>query len=616
MPVSGVFGLFGPPMSPVPELCERMGRAMAHRPWHVVERFAHHELPLAVGRVGIGIFNRLVQPVWDEPRRVAVFLAGEIYGTNGIERQSSDEATVLHAYETAGGDFPRCLNGSFVTAICDLQRHRLLVANDRFGLYPTYYVRSGEWFAFAPEVKALLVLRAVPRDLDEVALAQYMRFQHVLGTRTFFSAISLLAPATVIHFDLDSRVLTGTRYWWFDAIPYDARISFDDAADHAAHLLGAAVRRMSGDEYRPGVFLSGGLDSRMLLGSVARRPIVSVTFGHPDCRDVRYASRIAAATGSDHRWFPFHDGRWVLKVAEQHLELTEGFHSWIHAHGMSMLTDARQLMQVNLTGWDGGTVMGYPTDFDPRLTDAVDDFALVERVFECLTNGWTWPSISDGEERLLYTPHWRSRLCGLAFDSLRDEFAQYLGLRCDARAQFFFLANHCGRFTIHMLTFARSHLEVRCPFFDYALIDFIYSLPNEHRTNRRLGRAVLRRLAPRLARIPHDVDDVIPDDRAWRRSTHSTWITIKRRINRHVTPLFREWATLYADYEGYLRSDLREWAESILFDRRTTERGIFSPDSVRSLWLRHQSGRELHTIGKIAPIMTYELMLRRLIDQP
>jgi len=78
--------------------------------------------------------------------------------------------------------------------------------------------------------------------------------------------------------------------------------------------------------------------------------------------------------------------------------------------------------------------------------------------------------------------------------------------------------------------------------------------------------------------------------------------------------LFSRRATLYADYENYLRNELRSWAEGILFDNRTLERGIFNPEFLRSIWDRHLSGRELHTIGKIAPIMTYEMMLRRFYD--
>jgi asparagine synthase (glutamine-hydrolysing) len=78
--------------------------------------------------------------------------------------------------------------------------------------------------------------------------------------------------------------------------------------------------------------------------------------------------------------------------------------------------------------------------------------------------------------------------------------------------------------------------------------------------------------------------------------------------------IFPERTTLYADYENYLREELRDWAEEILYDRRTVERGIFNPTFVRTLMGRHLSGKEQWTIGKIAPIITYEMMLRRLYD--
>ena len=64
-----------------------------------------------------------------------------------------------------------------------------------------------------------------------------------------------------------------------------------------------------------------------------------------------------------------------------------------------------------------------------------------------------------------------------------------------------------------------------------------------------------------------------------------------------------------------MRTDLKAWGEALLFDRRTLERGIFDADCLRWLWARHQSGTEPHTIGKIAPIMTHEMMLRRLYEK-
>jgi asparagine synthase (glutamine-hydrolysing) len=165
-----------------------------------------------------------------------------------------------------------------------------------------------------------------------------------------------------------------------------------------------------------------------------------------------------------------------------------------------------------------------------------------------------------------------------------------------------------------MVTFARSHLEVRFPFFDYQLIDFLYSIPSSVRGARGLYHAVMERELPRLARIPYDYDELMPTSRRLRRGIHAAGVRIRRGINRHVRPLFPERATLYADYENYLRRELRPWAEGILYDRRTAERGLFDPPFLRSLMNRHVSGLEQWTIGKIAPIITYELMLRQLVD--
>jgi len=95
---------------------------------------------------------------------------------------------------------------------------------------------------------------------------------------------------------------------------------------------------------------------------------------------------------------------------------------------------------------------------------------------------------------------------------------------------------------------------------------------------------------------------------------HALAVKLKRRFNRHLWPIFPERYTLYADYENYLRDELRSWAENILFDRRTAERGIFNPAFLRTLMDRHLSGLEEWTIGKIAPVITYEMMLRRFCD--
>jgi asparagine synthase (glutamine-hydrolysing) len=588
---------------------------MSHREWYVVETFADEAVGVGLGRIGIGIFNQIQQPVWNESGTAALVMAGEFYnqGELGADLGAMDEQVALALYETLGDDFASRLKGAFIVAIWDKTRSRLVIANDRYGMYPLFYAQYGGRFSFAPEVKGILCDGSFAKRLDLVALAQYMRFQHLLGERTFFEGIKLLPGGSVLICDLSTATCMAKPYWTFDDIPYRPEVGFDEAVEEASRLLRCAVQRLSGDAYRPGVYLSGGLDSRTVLGLIERRPVASVTYGAQDCRDVCYARRIARAVGSDHHWCDLVDGTWVIECVDLHLDLTEGFHSWIHAHGISTLAQARQWMDVNLTGWEG-FLMGHPDCITPTRTSPVDDAALIAHMFPLLNQKYTWPSVTEAEEHLLYSEQLRGEVQGLAFDSFRDELSRYLGYRSDVRTEFFSISNHVRRMTHNMVVFARSHVEVRFPFFDYDLFEFLYSMPAQVRGPRTLYLAVIQRETPRLAYIPCDSDGFLPVTQPFIRGAHALTVKLKRRFNRHLWPAFPEPCTLYADYERYLRDELRDWAYSILFDDRTLQRGIFSPVFIESIWKRHQSGREEWTIGKIAPIMTYEMMLRRLLD--
>jgi asparagine synthase (glutamine-hydrolysing) len=616
--MSGVFGVANPGRQvDIRVLIGKMTAAMSHRGWFVVDSFVDDVRNLAIGRIGIGIFNQTPQPVWNSSHTVALVMAGEFYNKDALGKNGhaeSDEQVALTLYEKLGDDFVSQLNGAFIIAIWDETRNRLLIANDRFGLYPLFYTCRNGRLIFAPEMKGILCDDTFPRKLDLTALAQYIRFQHLLGERTFFEDIQLLPSASLLVYDLSTASCNVKPYWTFDDIPYRPEVSFDEAVEEAGRLLRRTVQRLSGDAYRPGVYLSGGLDSRTILGMVERRPVVSLTYGTQNCRDVYYAHRIAKAVGSDHHWFDLPDGEWVREHVDCHLDLTEGFHSWIHAHGISTLPQARQLMDVNLTGWDGGTIMGHEDSVESLQVSAVDDAALITRLFYLFNQKYTWPSITEAEESLLYCGPIHKEIQGLAFDSFRAEISGYLDYRSDVRGEYCYIRNHCGRLTQNMITFMRSHVEVRFPFFDYDLFDFLYSLPALLRGHQTLYRAVIQRGTPRLAYIPYDHDELLPTPQPLIRGMHALPIKLKRRFNQHLWAIFPERDTLYVDYENYLRGELRDWAEDILFDRRTVERGIFNPTFLRTLMDRHLSGLEEWTIGKIAPIMTYEMMLRRFCD--
>jgi len=319
---------------------------------------------------------------------------------------------------------------------------------------------------------------------------------------------------------------------------------------------------------------------------------------------------------SRHHVHPLMDGRWVLDHMPAHLALTEGFHSFVHMHGVSMLEEARARIDVNLTGWDGGTILRARVveyDRDEPFRHYASEQDLERRLFDASCRDLTWPGLTDTEADRL-TASTLPDLPRLAFDSHTDHVRRTACFDPDRRADYFIAQHHLRRLTSNMVVMARAAVDVRCPYFDYGLVDLSYGLPDAVRATPVYFRALLARLAPRLTWIPYEADLRLPHPNASVRWVHALPMRVAHRLRRWGLPAGLDRPRLYADYEEYLRADLREWAAGLLFDRRTAERGLFDQRAARALWERHLSGRELWTIGKIAPLIAIEQACRYLVD--
>ncbi len=625
--MSGVFGILDSRRNrPIERHLATMGTEMSHREWYVVETYSEEGSGVGLGRIGIGIFNQERQPICSKDRNLMVFLSGELRNARDLRRDlkakgyhfrdESDLELILRLYQDKGERFIHDLEGAFVLTIWDRGQQEVIIANDRFGLYPLLYAHYDGRLIFAPEMKGVLCHPDFPKELDLTALAEYTRFQHLLGDKTFFEGLKLLPNATLLRYNIQTDHLAVQSYWDFTQIPkLPTNLTFEEAVEEAGRLLKAAVSsRMTGN-YRFGVYLSGGVDSRAILGLIEREkfPITTITYGQRGCRDVAYGQAMAAKMGTQHHYFEFPDGNWVRDFVDLHLELAEGFHSWIHAHGISILHQVRPLIDVNLTGFAGAALDWDEEDWG--LLRAPDDIAFLTHLYYLLSQKTTWPSLTDTEEHLLFSSRLSPQMQGLALDSLRAELVRYDHLPYERRAVSFARFNPDRRLFQYYTVFHRSFFEQRFPFCDYRYTEFVYGLPYEMLFNRRLRRAVILKWMRPLARIPYDKDDLpITSHEAFRKLAR---LAKKSRsfINRRVAPIFPSYTTLYADYENWLRNELRDWGEGILLGERTLQRDIFNAEFLHSLWRRHQSRLEVHTIGKIAPLMTYEMMLRRFHDR-
>ena len=618
--MSGLLGYFN-----VNDATETIRAAMAEMKlfsWQTSQTWFSEDKRVGLAQLGIGILNTESQPVMSADGNIVLLMCGEFYNAAHVRGQlenqrhaasgSTQAELALDAFEAWGLECARYLEGPFFIAVYNIREQRLTLFNDRFALYPHYFGLHNGSFVIAPKIKGVLCAPGIPRKLNVVAVAQYMRFQQVLGDGTFHADIVRFPYGSVGVFDLQAGSWTVRRYWDWDQIPDNPQVPFDEAVRITGNLFQQAVHKLSSDSTKLGVFLSGGLDSRAIVGMMPQHnsPFVTATFGKRESRDVYYAAQVAAAVGSRHMWFDLpEDGHWIKENVDLHLKLTEGFHSWIHMHGITMLPTLRGMMDYNLSGWDGGTVMGHPDHINPIYNSPVDFSAVLTENFKQFNQSYTWPGLTEAEERMLYQAAFGKQVWGLAFESMREEFKRFWAFKRDYAAEYFYVVNHCWRHTGNMIAITRGFLEARFPFWDYALIDFMYSLRPEIRRDQLMYRRIITEWMPPLARIPYDKKEFLPTVKPLPHKLQALTIRARRRL--HLMP---ERPTLYADYENYLRGGLRDWAEGILYSSALAERGIFNVEYVRSLMARHLDGREQWTIGKIAPLITFEMLMREYFD--
>ncbi len=264
------------------------------------------------------------QPLSNEAGTVWTVFNGEIYNFPALRhrlearghtlRSSGDTEVLVHLYEDEGPDFVRLLRGMFALAIWDAPRRRLVLARDRLGQKPLVYRVDGSRLVFASELKALLALPEadVPRRLDPTALDRYLTYGYVPHPGTILEGVHKLPPAHVAVWH--EGTLRLDRYWNPD---WEAERDGDPAEDagRLREALDAAVREQMVADVPLGAFLSGGVDSTVIVGLMQRasdRPVrtFSIGFDDPAFDESRFAAMAAASLHTEHHAFRVEPRAW------------------------------------------------------------------------------------------------------------------------------------------------------------------------------------------------------------------------------------------------------------------------------------------------------------------
>jgi asparagine synthase (glutamine-hydrolysing) len=315
--VCGICGIVGP--GPIDrDTLAAMAAAIRHR-GPDDDGFYVEEL----GGIGVGLgFRRLSiidlesgnQPIANEDGSIQLVFNGEIYNFRELRRElegrghrfatEADTEVIVHLYEDDG---PRCverLNGMFAFALWDAKSQELLLARDRFGKKPLYYADLGETLLFGSELKALLQHPRCPDELDFGAFTRYLALEYVPTPHAIFEGVKKLPGGHVLCWRNGRASIQ--RYWDMSFNAEAETLTEDEYAEELTRLLHAAVRRRLMSDVPLGAFLSGGIDSSSVVAMMVRDlpassvKTFSIGFADQSFDESHYARRVAEHFGTDH----------------------------------------------------------------------------------------------------------------------------------------------------------------------------------------------------------------------------------------------------------------------------------------------------------------------------
>jgi asparagine synthase (glutamine-hydrolysing) len=345
-------------------LLHRMCGVIAHRGPDDEGVWLDDQAALGMRRLSIIDLSTGDQPIRNEDGSIWIVFNGEIYNYRELRRDlearghafytSSDTETIVHAYEQWGtAAIPR-LRGMFGLAIWDARERTLLLARDRVGIKPLHYASIGGRLYFGSEIKSLLEAPDLPREVDLDALDHYLSFQYTPRDASIFSAVRKLPPGHVLTWR--GGTVSLDRYYEWPAVE-DYRGSEADAVADLRAVLTRAVRSHLVSDVPLGAFLSGGIDSSLVVGLMAEAshgPVktFSIGFDEPAFDELEHARVVARHFGTDHHEFVVEpDGVAILDRLIAHFDEPFADPSAIPTWYVSEM--ARRHVTVVLSG-DGG----------------------------------------------------------------------------------------------------------------------------------------------------------------------------------------------------------------------------------------------------------------------
>ncbi len=310
----GICGFFSKRANLGKDSLEKMNASQAHRGPDDSGLFFREGVGLGHKRLSvIDLSPKAHQPMFNEDQSLVVVFNGTIFNFRELREgllkkghrflSQSDTEVLIHLYEEKKEEMLKDLKGQFAFAIWDVRERRMFLARDRLGIKPLYYIRQGETFLFASEVKSVLASGVVPRELDPNGLVSFLECNSVAPPSTIFRGIEVLPAGHYLIFDGDNTSIR--QYWDMKFSSHQKGLSFDEYKSKLRNSLFESVDSMLVGDVPVGVFLSGGIDSSVISGilkELGRSDIETFSIGFSDSayNELPYARQVAEQNRSKH----------------------------------------------------------------------------------------------------------------------------------------------------------------------------------------------------------------------------------------------------------------------------------------------------------------------------
>lgn len=605
----GIYGIVGAVRPVDRAVAAEMDRRLTHRG---PDESGLRESPLGLfGMRRLSIIDLAGghQPLSDESERIWVTLNGEIYNYRELRRDlealghrfatMSDTEVIAHAYESYGDDCVTHLRGMFALSIFDEQRDRVLIARDRIGKKPVYYASRNGRVIYASELKALLASPELTREIEPRALWHYLTFKNVPAPLTIFRDMFVLPAGSLMTIEGGSLRV---RSYWQPRFDGSSTLAPAEAEERLLALLRDAVAvRVAASDVPVAAYLSGGVDSSLvvaLMAELAPKPLQTFSLGYAQRvghkNDVDFARTVSRQFGTEHHELEVSTDEIVDELPDVIKTFDEPFSGTVSSYWLSRLIGSR--VKVALSG-DGADEL-FGSYADHRMAACVQhlratpsresaDYAwfdgsrtLADQCIEEPDAMWRtrFAAFTDAEKIELVSPEMRAFESSAVF--LESFYADATGdtvnrtLEVDCRT---LLPDQVLTYA-DRLSMAHS-LEVRVPFLDHHVIEFVGALPGSFKVTMSQTKRILKDVARRV--LPSEIVD--------------------RPKEGFVLPI-----------DAWLAGPLRPLVQEAL-SPAWMDHGFFDSQAVAGFVSEHRSGRANHTY-KIWTLLMFQLWYRLYVE--